>query len=207
MSLKVPQETTLLSPRTIDRPRYHSFQSGTGTHLTGKDILVFCDGTGKDGKLATDNKTNVWRLYQLVLLPRETRETNRAGWSPFNNSSLRQNEVIYLPGVGSRSRRNPVQISSSAIVENIIQAYLHVAEHYEARSKVYLFGYSRGAFVVRKVASLIYRIGIIRQREEVLKLWDRHERPAPWNLIDSPPRGSAIRIQFAFKLADVTSTD
>ncbi|KAL5637290.1 hypothetical protein ACGC1H_001063 [Rhizoctonia solani] len=58
-----------------------------------------------------------------------------------------------------------------------------------------LFGYSRGAFVVRKVASLIYRIGIIRQREEVLKLWDRHERPVPWNLIDSPPRGSAIHIQ------------
>ncbi|KEP49416.1 DUF2235 domain protein [Rhizoctonia solani 123E] len=196
MSLKVPQETTLLSPGTIDRPRYHSFQSGTGTHLTGKDILVFCDGTGKDGKLATDNKTNVWRLYQLAL---SQRGTNRAGWSPFNNSTLRQNEIIYLPGVGSGSSRNPynllVRIFGSTIVENIIQAYLHVAEHYEAGSKVYLFGYSRGAFVVRKVASLIYRIGIIRQREEVLKLWDRHERPVPWNLIDSPPRGSSIRIQ------------
>ncbi|KAG8684633.1 hypothetical protein FRC11_011823 [Ceratobasidium sp. 423] len=29
----------------------------------------------------------------------------------------------------------------------------------------------------------------------MLKLWDRHERPVAWNLIDSPPRGSAIPIQ------------
>ncbi|CAE6374626.1 unnamed protein product [Rhizoctonia solani] len=195
MSLKVPQEN-LLSPEGIDRPRYHSFQSGTGTYLTGKDILVFCDGTGKDGKLATDNKTNVWRLYQLALSPKGF---NQAGWGRLNNSTLRQNEIIYLPGVGSGSSKNPynllVRIFGSTIVENIVKAYLHVAEHYEAGSKVYLFGYSRGAFVVRKVASLIYRIGIIREREEMLKLWDRHERPVPWNLIDSPPRGSAIRIQ------------
>ncbi|KAJ1308162.1 hypothetical protein OPQ81_003878 [Rhizoctonia solani] len=186
----------MLSPEVGDRPRYHSFQSGIGSRLTGKDILVFCDGTGKDGKMGTDDKTNVWRLYQLALSPGEI---GQAGWGPFNNSTLRQNEIVYLPGVGSGSSRNPynllVRVFGSTIVENIVEAYLHVAKHYEAGSRVYLFGYSRGAFVVRKVASLIYRIGIIRKREEMLKLWDRHERPVPWNLIDSPPSGSAIRIQ------------
>ncbi|CAE7213114.1 unnamed protein product [Rhizoctonia solani] len=197
MSLEVPQDATMLSPGS-DRPRYHSFRSGTGTHLTGKDILVFCDGTGKDGKLGTSstNKTNVWRLYQLTL---SLRGNSQGGWGPFHNSTLRQTEIIYLPGVGSGSSRNPynllVRIFGTTIVENIVQAYLHVAEHYEAGSKVYLFGYSRGAFVVRKVASLLYRIGIIRDREKVLKLWDHQERPIPWNLIDSPPRGERIRIQ------------
>ncbi|CAE6503479.1 unnamed protein product [Rhizoctonia solani] len=206
MSLKVGKDNSMLSPGmlspgtlspdNIDRARYHSFQSGIGPHLTGKDILVFCDGTGKDGKQSTDNKTNVWRLYQLALSPSVN---NQAGWGPIKPSTLRQHEIIYLPGVGSGSNRNPynllVRLFGSTIVDNIVEAYLHVAKHYEAGSKVYLFGYSRGAFVVRKVASLIYRIGIIRKREEVLKLWDRHERPVPWNLIESPPRGSAIRIQ------------
>ncbi|CAE6510983.1 unnamed protein product [Rhizoctonia solani] len=195
MSLKVPVETPMLSLEGIDRPRYHSFQSGIRSRLTGKDILVFCDETGKDGKLGTNDKTNVWKLYQLVL---SQRIGDQVRWGPLEKSTLRQNEIIYLPGIGSGSGMNPYNLLArsfgSTVVETIIEAYLHITNHYEAGSRIYLFGYSRGAFVVRKVTSLIYRIGIIRKREELLKLWD-HERLEPWNFIDSPPRGSAIRIQ------------
>ncbi|CAE6486873.1 unnamed protein product [Rhizoctonia solani] len=197
MSLKVGEDIAMLSPDEIVRARYHSFQSGIGPHLTGKYILVFCDGTGKDGKQSsTDSKTNVWKLYQLAL---STGVNSQAEWGPIKPSTLRQREIMYLPGVGSGSNRNPynllVRLFGSTIVDNIVEVYLHIAKHYEAGSQVYLFGYSRGAFITRKVASLIYRIGIIRKREEVLKLWDRHEQSVPWNFIESPPRGSAIRIQ------------
>ncbi|CAE6442506.1 unnamed protein product [Rhizoctonia solani] len=207
MALTVGKMAAMLSPESADRPRYHSFRSGSGAHLTGKDILVFCDGSGKDGRSGSENKTNVWRLYELALAQKGV---DRAGWGAFHNSTLRQHEIIYLPGVGSGSNRNPynllVRLFGSTIVDNIVDAYLHVAKHYEAGSKVYLFGYSRGAFVVRKVASLIYRIGIIREREDMLKLWDRHERPVAWNLIDSPPRGSAIRIQLVHRALVVWDT-
>ncbi|CAE7127542.1 unnamed protein product [Rhizoctonia solani] len=155
--------------------------------------------------LIVANITNVWRLYQLALSPEGK---NQGGWGSFHNSTLRQTEIIYIPGTGSASRRNPYNLLvrifkfGTTIVEDIVQAYLHVAEHYEAGSKIYLFGYSRGAFVVRKVASLLYRIGIIRDREKVLKLWDHQERPMPWNLIESPPRGERIRIQRLVVLDD-----
>ncbi|CAE6528318.1 unnamed protein product, partial [Rhizoctonia solani] len=184
MSLKVPTETPMLSPEGIDRPRYHSFQSGIGPHLTGKDILVFCDGTGKDGKLGTNDKTNVWQLYQLAL---SQKMGDQVGWGPFKKSTLRQNEIVYLPGVGSGSSRNPYNWLVRLFGSTIVKPELTYCNS--------LFGYSRGAFVVRKVASLIYRIGIIREREDLLKLWGRQERQVPWNLIESPPRGSAIRIQ------------
>ncbi|QRW15638.1 hypothetical protein RhiXN_03639 [Rhizoctonia solani] len=197
MPLKPDKASDTLSPPPGPHsPRYHSFHSGSGARLTGKDILVFCDGSGKDGRAGSETKTNVWKLYELALAQKGT---DQKGWGAFQTSTLRQHEIVYLPGVGSGSNRNPynllVRLFGSTIVDNIVDAYLHVAKHYEAGSKVYLFGYSRGAFVVRKVASLIYRIGIIREREDMLKLWDRHERPVAWNLIDSTPRGSAIRIQ------------
>ncbi|CEL61112.1 putative protein YEL023C OS=Saccharomyces cerevisiae (strain ATCC 204508 / S288c) GN=YEL023C PE=4 SV=1 [Rhizoctonia solani AG-1 IB] len=196
MSSKVGKVSAMLSPESADRPRYHSFRSGSGVDLTGKDILVFCDGSGKDGRTGSENKTNVWKLYKLALARENTDEV---GWGPIRRSTLRQHEIVYLPGVGSGSNRNPynllVRLFGSTIVDNILDAYLHVAKHYEARSNIYLFGYSRGAFVVRKVASLIYRIGIIRDKEEVLRLWDSHERPVAWNLINSPPRGTVIEIQ------------
>ncbi|KAF8748330.1 hypothetical protein RHS01_10937 [Rhizoctonia solani] len=236
MPLKPDKASDTLSPPPGPHsPRYHSFHSGSGARLTGKDILVFCDGSGKDGRAGSETKTNVWKLcglsrilkcdkieaqYSLDELALAQKGTDQKGWGAFQTSTLRQHEIVYLPGVGSGSNRNPynllVRLFGSTIgefldtllrtdcrklrpVDNIVDAYLHVAKHYEAGSKVYLFGYSRGAFVVRKVASLIYRIGIIREREDMLKLWDRHERPVAWNLIDSTPRGSAIRIQFVIQ--------
>ncbi|KAF8760102.1 hypothetical protein RHS01_02253 [Rhizoctonia solani] len=234
MPLKPDKASDTLSPPPGPHsPRYHSFHSGSGARLTGKDILVFCDGSGKDGRAGSETKTNVWKLcglsrilkcdkieaqYSLDELALAQKGTDQKGWGAFQTSTLRQHEIVYLPGVGSGSNRNPynllVRLFGSTIgefldtllrtdcrklrpVDNIVDAYLHVAKHYEAGSKS--FGYSRGAFVVRKVASLIYRIGIIREREDMLKLWDRHERPVAWNLIDSTPRGSAIRIQFVIQ--------
>lgn len=180
----------------FNRPRYHSILS-VYSPLTGKDILVFCDGTGKDGTSAKGDPTNIWQLYKLAISP----ESQGPSGSPATNGILpsRQKEIVYLPGVGAGTRKNPLNLLSrifgTTIVDNILAAYLHVAKHYVAGDHIYLFGYSRGAFVARKVASLIYRIGIIRDKEEVLNLWGRYEQPVPWNLVNSGPRSTMIPIK------------
>ncbi|ELU36703.1 hypothetical protein AG1IA_09265 [Rhizoctonia solani AG-1 IA] len=171
-------------------------------------------------------QTNVWKLcglsrilkcdkieaqYSLDELALAQKGTDQKGWGAFQTSTLRQHEIVYLPGVGSGSNRNPynllVRLFGSTIgefldtllrtdcpklrpVDNIVDAYLHVAKHYEVNGRFRpLIGLTHPQ----------YRIGIIREREDMLKLWDRHERPVAWNLIDSTPRGSAIRIQFVIQ--------
>ncbi|KAG8703395.1 hypothetical protein FRC09_004185, partial [Ceratobasidium sp. 395] len=60
-----------------------------------------------------------------------------------------------------------------------------------------LFGYSRGAFVARKVVSLIYRIGVdVHERDALLKRWSQHEKPVPWDMPNSRTEGKNVRIKF-----------
>lgn len=76
-------------------------------------------------------------------------------------SGRRHREIVYIPGVGSGSPKNPMNILSQIFgitigqfcvvrfqrlntwfkpgifsVENIVAAYLHVAKHYEARDGI-----------------------------------------------------------------------
>ncbi|KAG9086404.1 hypothetical protein FRC06_003109 [Ceratobasidium sp. 370] len=153
--------------------------------MQGKDILVFCDGTGKDGDRAEDELAGGSDLTPSGYAAR---------------SDGRPRMLFYIRGVGAGSVRNPVnllaRIFGATIVESIVSAYLHISRNYQPGDDIYLFGYSRGAYVARKVASLIYRIGLgIRERSELLKCWSQHEKPVAWALPDSRNKGKDIRIK------------
>ncbi|KAF8596429.1 hypothetical protein BDV93DRAFT_500451 [Ceratobasidium sp. AG-I] len=141
-----------------------------------KNIMVFCDGTGKDGASAKgqEEPTNVWQLYQLMkqAYPRPSAEEGVG------------DHILYLSGVGSGSAKNPVnllgRIFGVGIVNIVVEAYLYIATRYQQGDRICLFGYSRGAFVARKVASLIFRIGLVPGRDRFLELWQQQEKPIPW---------------------------
>ena len=46
---------------------------------------------------------------------------------------------------------------------NIKRLYSELAKHYEPSDRIYLFGFSRGAFTVRSLAGLIYRCGLVKR--------------------------------------------
>ncbi|QRV72166.1 hypothetical protein RhiJN_00180 [Ceratobasidium sp. AG-Ba] len=144
------------------------------------DILVFCDGTGKNGREDAE-QTNIYRLYCLLgQMP--TRK-------PQPGQHRRKRKLQYIPGVGAEDKGIPkylAQVFGKAIVENVIKAYMFICENYRPGDNVCLFGYSRGAFVARKVAGLLNRIGIVGHREELLDQWKRCEKPVPWDqLVDT----------------------
>ncbi|KAG9087378.1 hypothetical protein FS749_002953, partial [Ceratobasidium sp. UAMH 11750] len=73
----------------------------------GKDILVFCDGTGKDGDQVGgkgQKPTNVYRLYKLAggthLTP--------SGYAA--KSEGRPRMLFYVRGVGAGSAKNPFNL-------------------------------------------------------------------------------------------------
>lgn len=109
-----------------------------------KKIVLLSDGTGNSA--AKRHKTNVWRLYQALDLHRDDQV------------------AFYDDGVGTQ-RFLPVKLLGSAfgwgLQRNVVELYSALCRVYEPGDKIYLFGFSRGAFTVRMLAGLIASQGLV----------------------------------------------
>ena len=56
-------------------------------------------------------------------------------------------------------------IQGKGLDSQIMRAYGWLASHYRAGDRIFLIGYSRGAYAVRSLAGLIDRVGLLKQEE------------------------------------------
>jgi len=114
-------------------------------------IVILSDGTGNAASSVW--RTNVWRIFQSL--------------------DLRSNEQAakYDDGVGTSSFL-PLAILGGAfgygLKRNILDAYKFICRNYDHAhgSKIYLLGFSRGAFTVRVLAALILEQGLVQADTE-----------------------------------------
>lgn len=118
-----------------------------------KNIIVCCDGTwnrpdqgSKDGKPCP---TNVAKLFEAI--------------TPFDANGTPQ-VVHYIPGVGTNFRdRIKGGGFGYGISDNIKSGYKAICSNYEDGDRIFLFGFSRGAYSARSIGGLIDNMGIIRR--------------------------------------------
>ncbi len=118
-----------------------------------KNLAIFCDGTWN--YLDATEPTNV------AILSRSLRPQTEGG--------VRQ-VAIYLPGVGTRKEKAGMvetavdRVTGGAfgwgLNGRIEAAYREVAEHYEPGDRLFLFGFSRGAYTARSLAGLMRNCGL-----------------------------------------------
>ena len=115
-----------------------------------KNIVLLSDGTGNSA--AKRHKTNVWRLYQALDLDDPDRQI-----------------AFYNDGVGSQQFL-PFKLLGGAfgwgLKRNVIDLYITLCRTYNEGDKIYLFGFSRGAFTVRMLAGLIACCGLAKSEDE-----------------------------------------
>ena len=138
--------------------------------VTPKNIVICSDGTGNRG--GKTRGTNIWRIFNAV---------DRHDAADRNNKSLKQ-ITYYDDGVGTHDLRWLRLLGGASgwgLSRNIREAYAFLAMNYKPGDKVYLFGFSRGAFTVRSLAGVINHCGLMRpeavmdagkHRRRVLKL-------------------------------------
>ncbi|MEO0381843.1 MAG: DUF2235 domain-containing protein, partial [Pseudomonadota bacterium] len=74
-----------------------------------------------------------------------------------------QVSLYYEPGLQwSEWRRAGDVLFGRGINRQIRRAYGYLASRYRPGDKIYLFGYSRGAYAVRSLAGIIDRVGLLR---------------------------------------------
>jgi uncharacterized protein (DUF2235 family) len=127
------------------------FMSTTDIARAGKTIVICSDGTGNS---YTDTPGNVLRLYELIL-----------------KESAAQ-IACYDPGIGThplpsgrwpRLRHLDQLLFGTGAIENVIELYIYLMQHYEPGDRIFLFGFSRGAFTVRALAGMLHVCGLVRR--------------------------------------------
>jgi uncharacterized protein (DUF2235 family) len=128
-----------------------------------KNILIFSDGTGQAGGLTPDqNLSNIYKLYRAT----------RCG--PENDIDPSQQLTFYDPGLGSQPNSGMFfitrlyrwlhdvvsQATGLGITTNIIDCYAALLRMWEPGDRIFLFGFSRGAYTVRCLASVLSFCGI-----------------------------------------------
>lgn len=136
-----------------------------------RNLILLLDGTGNEVK---DNLTNVVKLYRCA----ERSDNQR---------------VFYHPGIGTVpliTDWSPAAQSAIAtfglatgwgLDANILAAYCYLIETYQPGDRIFLFGFSRGAYTARAVAGLIHLLGLLEPdqtnlAEYALKAYKRAHR-------------------------------
>ncbi len=117
----------------------------------GKNIIVCSDGTGNTA--IKGRGTNVFKIFESV-------DLNSHRFDP----ELPPQVAIYDDGVGTENWK-PLQILGGAagygLSRNVRQLYKELCRIYDPGDRIYLFGFSRGAFTVRSLSGFIGTCGII----------------------------------------------
>lgn len=133
-----------------------------GISKTGKNIVVFSDGTGQEG--GEGNNSNVYKLFQMV----EDRTDEQI--------------AFYDPGLGTGWKKVTGNIAGAGISKNILECYQFISDNYKWGDRIFLFGFSRGAATVRSLAGFISRFGILPHSrpdlpEKAWKIYQNTDRP------------------------------
>jgi len=122
-----------------------------------KNILLFADGTGNEGGLLPDeSRTNVYKLY------RATRNGPDTGIDP------RAQIAFYLHGIGTPApgrkshalRQAWEQMFGGGLASRITDGYAAIISAWQPGDRIYLFGFSRGAYTARCIAHVLELFGI-----------------------------------------------
>jgi uncharacterized protein (DUF2235 family) len=125
-----------------------------------KNILIFADGTGNEGGLLPDeSRTNVYKLFRATRVDPD---------SPIKPA---QQLAFYVPGIGTPSpaqhssrweRRREIwgQMVGRGLGQKIAACYIAIIANWRPGDRIYLFGFSRGAYTVRCLAHLLELLGI-----------------------------------------------
>jgi uncharacterized protein (DUF2235 family) len=116
----------------------------------GKNIVICADGTGNT--TIKGRGTNVFKLYEAI-------DQNGHRTDP----GLTPQVALYHDGVGTENVkwwRILTGATGFGLSRNVKQLYEELARVYAPGDRIYLFGFSRGAFTVRTLAGLVALCGI-----------------------------------------------
>jgi uncharacterized protein (DUF2235 family) len=121
-----------------------------------KRIALFLDGTWN----TVQDNTNVWRMKSLCAV-------------------VADQVCYYSVGVGTQyGERLKGGMLGYGLDDEVIRAYEWLTENYSPNDRIFIFGFSRGAFTARSLAGFISKCGLLKPGSPVSlkQLYDRYRK-------------------------------
>jgi uncharacterized protein (DUF2235 family) len=158
----VPRSGCAPASSGVSRAVHDTIGDDRGEAQLGKNLLIFSDGTGQRGGLLFDERrSNIYKLYRAT----------RCG--PDSSIDPSEQVTFYDPGLGTlpgglgvvgaiwRGLYNLVsQATGLGITANIIDCYAAIIRLWQPGDRIFLFGFSRGAYTVRCLAGVMALCGV-----------------------------------------------
>jgi uncharacterized protein (DUF2235 family) len=148
-----------------------------------KRIAVFLDGTWN----TVNDNTNVWRMKSLC--------------------AVGSDQICYYSaGVGTQyGEKLKGGMFGYGLDDEVIRAYEWLIENYNPGDRIYIFGFSRGAFTARSLSGFISKCGLLKPGVPISlnQLYGRYRKGAAVNtiraLINHPPDNLSLEDQWLKK--------
>jgi Uncharacterized alpha/beta hydrolase domain (DUF2235) len=119
-----------------------------------KRIAVFFDGTDDNGHDRDRPATNVFKLFEAAKGLQACEYIPGIGTALPAGTPLRRWRTQYW-------RDSLDQAFGIGATARVKQAYGHIARHYKEGDQLFLFGFSRGAFMARMMAGFLDKVGLL----------------------------------------------
>lgn len=115
-----------------------------------RNLVICCDGTANE--FAAD-KTNVVKLFSLLVQDDEQIAFYHPGLGTMEPPGA-------LTNIGRKLRRALGRAIGWGLEHDLAAAYIYIMKNYRPGDRLFLFGFSRGAYTARALASLLSMYGL-----------------------------------------------
>jgi uncharacterized protein (DUF2235 family) len=115
-----------------------------------RNLIVCSDGTSNSKR----TKTNVWRFHHAL-------------------KPLYGKDCFYDRGVGSFAADITGKAFGTGVDQNLRECYEFLVRRWEPGDRIFLFGFSRGAFTVRSLANFIDLVGLVAPTKKKVSVRNR----------------------------------
>ncbi len=164
----------------------------------GRRIVILCDGTSNrpdETENGESTATNVWKLADALICDETQTVWYQAGVGSDTSSTARAarrtQRLLSITGraaaiKGAAWGEMAIKLIESAfgvgISESIVNGYSEIVRQYQPGDRIYLIGFSRGAFAARCIAGVISRCGLLRAEHlryapEVVQIYRTRDNP------------------------------
>jgi uncharacterized protein (DUF2235 family) len=137
-----------------------------------KNIVICADGTWNHPEQSSnDCISNVLKISRRIK----------------SQTGQHAQQVFYDWGLGSYHAPISAGVTGRGLDKNVLDAYRYIVHNYDDESRLFMFGFSRGAYTVRALCGLINNVGIIKANfgDHIYEAWEIYKSTH----LDDHPKG------------------
>lgn len=135
-------------------------KAATGA-AAGRNIVIFSDGTGQEGGIRQDQRlSNIYKLYRAARVGPDNRIDPDEQVTFYDAGLGTDGSAVGITGLRRGWTRLLSSITGRGITTNIADCYEFIINHWQPGDRIWLFGFSRGAYTIRCVANVLMYCGV-----------------------------------------------